>query len=389
MIYLDNAATTKPSEEVVNAIMPYFTDMWNNPSSLYSPSPSIKNKIEESREIIANFINANNDEIYFTSGGSEGNSWAIQGFIKECWLQCKQPVIITSKIEHKSILNCVNDLDLDIYIINVDNKGFVNLNVLEDTLKIFEHQEKYYGVLVSIQFANNEIGTCQHIKMISDIVHKYGGVFHTDAVQAFGHITINVKELGIDMMTTSGHKINAFKGSGFLYKKNGVKIKPLIYGTQENGLRGGTENVIGIIGLGEAVKHISFGTNYNRIEEMCDKRDYFIRMLENKFGCILNGCYEYRLPNNVNVTFPQNITGEALLYMLDMADIKVSTGSACNSHSIEPSYVLKAIGLTDSGATRTIRFSLSDNISYDDIDYVVREIDKALKIIELERIDDN
>ena len=389
MIYLDNAASTKPSKEVMDTIITYLTDTWYNPSSLYNPSPSIKEKIEESREVIAKFINANSNEIYFTSGGSEGNSWALQGFVKECWLQCKQPVLITSKIEHKSILNCVNDLDLDVYIIDVDSNGLINLNTLEDVLKIFEFQEKHYGVLVSIQFANNEIGTCQNIKMISDIVHKYRGIFHTDAVQAFGHIPINVKELGIDMMTASGHKINALKGSGFLYKKDGVKIKPLIYGAQESGLRGGTENVIGIIGLGEAVRHINFGTNYNRIEEMCNKRDYFIRMLENKFGCILNGCYEYRLPNNINVTFPQNITGEALLYVLDMADIKVSTGSACNSHSINPSHVLKAIGLTDNGAMRTVRFSLSEDITYKDIDYVIREIDKALKIIELEGIDYN
>ena len=389
MIYLDNSATTKPKKEVVDAIMPYLTDMWHNPSSLYAPSVDIKKKIEESREIIANFINADKTEIYFTSGGSDGNSWAIQGFVNECWSQCKTPIVITSKIEHKSILNCVYNLDADVYFVGVDINGMIDLNNLEDILKGLIYQEEDYGILVSIQFANNEIGTVQNIKMISDIVHKYRGIFHTDAVQAFGHIPINVKELGIDMMTASGHKINALKGSGFLYKKDGVKIKPLIYGTQESGLRGGTENVIGIIGLGEAVRHINFGTNYNRIEEMCNKRDYFIRMLENKFGCILNGCYEYRLPNNINVTFPQNITGEALLYMLDMADIKVSTGSACNSHSINPSHVLKAIGLTDNGAMRTVRFSLSEDITYKDVDYVIREIDKALKIIELEGIDYN
>lgn len=383
MIYLDNAATTKPKKEILGAIMPYLIDMWHNPSSLYSPSTNIKEKIEESREVIAKFINANNNEIYFTSGGSEGNSWAIQGFVNECWSQCKTPIVITSKIEHKSILNCIYNLDADVYFVGVDSNGMINLNNLEDVLEELIYQEEDCGILVSIQFANNEIGTCQHIKMISDIVHKYHGVFHTDAVQAFGHIPINVKDLGIDMMTASGHKIGALKGSGFLYKKSGVKIKPLIYGTQENGMRGGTENVIGIIGLAEAVKHINFGVNYSRIENMCDKRDYFIRMLENNFGCILNGCHEYRLPNNINVTFPQNITGESLLYMLDTSGIKVSTGSACNSHSINPSYVLKAIGLTDDGAMRTIRFSLSDDISYEEIDYVIREIDNAIKIISI------
>lgn len=386
-IYLDNAASTKPSKEVIEAITPYLTDMWHNPSSLYNPSEKIKNKIEESREIIAEFIGANKDEIYFTSGGSEGNSWAIQGFVSECLTNNKYPIVITSTIEHKSILNCVKNINAEFFIIEVDKEGFINLNNLEDALmRAIYCGKKYldYGILVSIQLANNEIGTVQNAKMISDIVHEYSGILHMDSVQAFGHIPINVKGLDIDILTASGHKVNALKGIGFMYKKDGVNIKPLIYGTQENGMRGGTENVIGIISLGEAVKHIRFGEYHEKIEDMIDRRDYFINLLETKFGCKLNGCNEYRLPNNVNVTFPQNITGESLLYMLDMEDIKVSIGSACNSHSIEPSHVLKAIGLSDTNAMRTIRFTLSEHITYEDIDKVVDEIDKAIKLMDLE-----
>ena len=389
-MYLDVAATTKPKKEVIDAIMPYLTDMWHNPSSLYSLSTNIKKKIEESRETIANFINANNDEIYFTSGGSEGNSWAIQGFVNECWSNDKYPIIITSTIEHKSILNCVNDFSGTVFFVNVDSKGMVHDDDLENVLmKAIAYGKEnflYYKILVSIHFANNEIGTVQHIKLLSDITHEYGGLFHTDAVQSFGHIPINVKELGIDMLSTSGHKIGALKGSGFLYKKKEIDIKPLIYGSQENGMRGGTENVIGIIALGEAVKRIDFGENFEFLKDIIDKRNYFIGLLESKFRCKLNGHDKYRLPNNINVTFPQNITGESLLYILDLSDIQISTGSACNSHSIEPSYVLTAIGLNNDESLRTVRFTLSEDISYNEIDKVIEEIDKDIKIIEMEMI---
>lgn len=379
-IYLDNAATTKPKKEVIDAIMPYLTDMWYNPSSLYSLSTNIKKKIEESRETIANFINANNDEIYFTSGASESNNWAIKG-----WNECNDDnCIVTSFMEHKSVKDCVNaiwQIKPNIGVIYCDNDkyGMLDLNDLDECLDIAEPNP----TLVSICIANNEIGTVQHIKMISDLVHKYDGVLHVDATQAFGHIPIDVKELGIDMLSASGHKIGALKGSGFLYIKNGINIKPLIYGSQENGMRGGTENVIGIIALGEAVKHINFGDNYEYIEDIIDKRNYFICSLESKFGCRLNGHDTYRLPNNINVTFPQNITGEALLYTLDLSDVQVSVGSACNSHSVEPSYVLKAIGLSDDEAMRTVRFTLSEDITYEDIDKVIDEINKTIKIIKL------
>jgi cysteine desulfurase len=259
---------------------------------------------------------------------------------------------------------------------SIDECGRVNLKYLENSIKRYKGE----SILVSIHMANNEIGTIQDIRSISRLVHAYNGILHVDATQAFGHIPIDVNDLGIDMMSASGHKLSpVLRGIGFLYKKNGININPIIYGTQENGLRGGTENTYGIIGLNKAVEYCDVGAK-NR--SMMSVRDYFIGSLELKFGCKLNGHSTYRLPNNINVTFPQNITGENLLYMLDMSGIKISTGSACNSNSIEPSHVLEAIGLSDDEAMRTIRISLPYDITYDDVDKIISEIDKAIKIIE-------
>ncbi len=380
MIYLDNAATTKTREEVVESMIPYFNEKWHNPSSLYSPSVKIKKDIEKARENVGNFIGANKNEIYFCSCGSEANCMVLQGFVKQCHFDNIRPIIITSTIEHKSILDCANDLkDLkyaDIYFVGVDNKGLIDLNELEYLLKKASKKGK---ILVSLQFANNEIGSCQIIKTISDLIHKYDGIFHTDAVQCVGQIPINVNELGIDALSMSGHKIKAPKGIGFLYKKNGISIKPLIYGSQEQGLRGGTTNTYGIVGLSKAIEYCDVSCEH--IEEVINKRNYFVNLLETKFGCKLNGHNEYRLPNNINVVFPQDITGESLLYTLDLSGIEIATGSACNSQSIKPSHVLKAIGLTDEEAMKTVRFTLSDDVTYEDIDYVIDEIDKAIKVI--------
>ena len=238
------------------------------------------------------------------------------------------------------------------------------------------------SILVSIGMANNEIGTIQDIKTISDMVHKYGGILHVDATQAFGHIPINVNELGIDMMSVSGHKISpVLKGVGFLYKRNCVEIQPLIYGSQENGMRGGTENTFGIVGFSKAIEYCD--VRPMSVLDMCVKRDYFINSLKSKFDNLkLNGHSTDRLPNNINITLSNNVTGEALLYALDIDGINIGTGSACNSSTIEPSHVLKAIGLTDEEAMRTIRISLPDEITYDEINYVVEQFDKAVRIIE-------
>ena len=376
-IYLDNAATTRPKPEVIGEMMPYLTSKWYNPSSLYSEANEIKKDIENARNTVGNFINADGNEIYFTSSGSEGNCWAIQGFVNKCITKGAKPCIITSVIEHKSILECVKNLNnVDVHYIEVDNQGFINIGQLRNMLF---HSTYICGeeVLVSIQFANNEIGTIQCMKDIANEAHRFDAILHTDAVQAFGQITIDVKELDIDMMTVSGHKIGTPKGVGFLYKKSGIDINPLIYGSQMDGMRGGTENVPYIIGLAKAVELCQVNFK-NTIALM---RDYIINQLEERFDCEINGSMINRLPNNISVTFPQNLTGEALIYMLDMSGIYISTGSACNSHSVQPSHVLKAIGLTNEEISKTIRISLSDEIDRKIADKIIDDMDKQIKLL--------
>lgn len=387
---MDAAATAKYrniDDIIVDTMTTAMRDSWMNPSSLYASN--VKKKINKCRENIAEFIGAKADEIYFTSSASESNNWAIRGWVEQVhadeykkeYDSEKIPLIITTPTEHKTTLNLLNSGTLLAFahVCNVDKCGSVDLESLEDLLKTYNDIE---DILVTVCMANNEIGTIQPIKKIAELVHKYNGVLHVDATQAFGRIPIDVKELGIDMMSCSGHKISpVLRGIGFLHKRSGVSIKPLIYGAQENGLRGGTENTYGIIGLSKALEYCGF--SYETMSELCEKRDDFIGQLESKFGCKLNGHRKYRLPNNVNVTFPQNITGESLLYVLDMSGIKVSTSSACNSKEITPSHVLKAIGLSDESAMCSVRFTLPDDITYLEIDEVVDEIEKALKLMEL------
>lgn len=386
MIYLDASATAEykcGDDIVVDAISNAMKKYWQNPSSLYAAD--VKEEINKCRINIANFIGAKPEEIYFTSGASESNSMAIRGWADKYISSNFEEyydniIIITTPIEHKSIMGAVKNkaLGARVWYCDVDELGFVDINHLENMLSY----QIGKPIFVSIGLANNEVGTIQNIKQISDLVHKYNGVLHIDATQALGHILIDVNDLGVDLMSASGHKISpVLKGIGFLYERSGTDIKPLIYGSQEGGLRGGTENTFGIIGLNEALKLCDI--SHKKTQELCEKRDYFIELLERKFDCELNGDSYYRLPNNINVTFPQNITGEALLYILDMGDIKVSTGSACNSQSIVPSHVLKEIGLTDEEVMRTIRLTLPNDITYEEIDYVVDEIDKAIKIIEV------
>lgn len=381
MVYLDAAATAGYSDVdnvIIKTIVDAMKQHWQNPSSLYASE--VKEEINKCRVNIAKFINASPNEIIFTSGASESNNLAIRGWIDRMWLEAyKTPYIITTKIEHKSILNLLESCNIDAFVryCDVDEFGIIDCQSLEELLS------KYKGdpILVAIHMANNELGSVQPIKKISNLVHKYGGVLHVDATQAFGKISIDVERLGVDLMSTSGHKISpVLKGIGFLYKKNSIDIQPLIYGTQENGLRGGTENTFGIIGLNKAIEFCDIIDEKNR--NMYSKRDYFIDCLKHRFGCKLNGHPVERLPNNISVTFPQNITGEALLYTLDMSDIQISTGSACNSESIKPSYVLKAIGLSNEDAMKTIRISLSDDITYKQIDMTIDEIGKSLKLIE-------
>lgn len=384
MIYLDAAATaeyTNTDDIIVNTITTAMRDSWMNPSSLYAVN--VRDKINKCRANIASFIGAKSEEIYFTSGASESNNWAVRGWVDNWRLDDYKAInIITTHIEHKSILNIVNNSSLGAIVqyCNVDEYGLIDYDNLESLLYFCNENKE--PTLVSVCMANNEIGTWQNIRKISELVHKYNGVLHTDATQALGHIPIDVEYLGIDMMSCSGHKISpVLRGIGFLYKRNDIEIQPLIHGTQENGLRGGTENTYGILGLNKALEHCY--PNIESMEKLSRKRDYFIDYLEYKFGCKLNGHDIDRLPNNINVTFPQNITGESLLYILDLSGIKVTTGSACNSSSIEPSHVLKAIGLSNEDAMRTVRFTLSEDITYREIDKVIDEIDKAIKLIEL------
>lgn len=384
-MYLDSAATAKPRKEVLEAAMPYLTNSFYNPSAIYSGGTKVKNAIEDSRKTIADFINADPDEIFFDSGSSESNCWAIQGYLLAGVMDISTTSIVTTKIEHKSIMECVDAMErfgnatyyCDVTYLDVDKDGFVNMEQLESVFKDREEPD-YYDIFVSIQLANNEVGTIQNIKAISDVIHKYGGVLHVDATQAFGQIPIDVKAMGIDMLSASAHKVGGVKGAGLLYKKKDIEIQPIIYGSQNAGQRGGTENVAGIVGFAKAVELAS--------EEMEDKlalsvkRDYFISELTRN-GCKLNGASVHRLPNNINVMLPEGIGSEELLYMLDLDDIQCSAGSACNSHSKKPSYVLKALGLTDEEAARSVRFTISSDITYDDIDYVVEKIVKIMKII--------
>lgn len=385
-LYLDSAATAKPNKEVLKAVMPYLTDDFYNPSSIYSDGVRVRRAIDNARESIAGFINADTDEIFFTSGSSESNCWAIQGYLLAGVMDISTTSIVTTKIEHKSIMECVDAMErfgnatyyCDVTYLDVDKDGFVNMEQLESVFKDREEPD-YYDIFVSIQLANNEVGTIQNIKAISDVIHKYGGVLHVDATQAFGQIPIDVKAMGIDMLSASAHKLEGgFKGVGLLYKKKDIEIQPIIYGSQNAGLRGGTENVAGIVGFAKAVELAS--------EEMEDKlalsvkRDYFINELTRN-GCKLNGASVHRLPNNINVMLPEGIGSEELLYMLDLDDIQCSAGSACNSHSKKPSYVLKALGLTDEQAARSVRFTISSDITYEAIDYVVEKVVKIMKII--------
>ena len=389
-IYLDNAATTKPSQKAIEAALPYLTEQWQNPSSLSRQSRNIYDVIEQSRKNIADYIGAEGNEIYFTSGGSESNCWAIQGFVNHCLRERTNPIVFTSKIEHKSIIECVKNycdksMNLETYFVDVDNDGYADLEELEDMIKDEIESTFRCKPFVSIQLANNEIGTIQPIKKIAELVHKYGGVLHTDATQVVGHLPIDVKKLDVDMLSASAHKFNGLKGSGFLYVRERIKIEPLIYGSQNNGMRGGTENVIGIVTMATALKNCdtSFtdGSPNSRLVEI--KRKLIEKLSKVPYNIQINNesLGSTFLPSILSITILENVTAEAVLYMLDSAGIQISSGSACNSKSHKPSYVLKAIGFSDWDAVRTFRISFNDSLTDEDIDRFVLELKKAIKIL--------
>lgn len=368
VIYLDNAATTRTAPQVVEAMLPYFTQMYGNPSSIYDMGSMGKKAVTEAREVIADSIGANVAEIYFTAGGSEADNWALIATAEA--YESKGKHIITSKIEHHAILHTCDYLKkrgYEITYVGVDQDGVVDLNELEKAIR-------EDTILISIMFANNEIGTIQPVKEIGEIARKHGVLFHTDAVQAFGQIPIDVDEMNIDMMSGSAHKLNGPKGIGCLYIRKGIKIRSFIHGgAQERGRRAGTENVPGIIGFAKAVELAKENISDKSKKEI-QLRDYLIeRILKEVPHTRLNGHSEKRLPNNANFSF-EFIEGESLLIMLDMAGICGSSGSACTSGSLDPSHVLLAIGLKHEMAHGSLRLTLSEEITKEELDFVVEKI---------------
>lgn len=365
LIYLDNAATTKTSEEVVAAMLPYFTEYYGNPSSVYEFASESKKAVSNARRTIAETLGAQENEIYFTAGGSEADNWALKATAEA--YQSKGKHIITTKIEHHAILHTAEYLEkrgFEITYIGVDENGVVKVDELEKAIRPDT-------ILISVMFANNEIGTIQPIKEIGEIAKKHGVLFHTDAVQAYGQLPINVDELHIDMLSSSGHKLNGPKGIGFLYIRKGVRIRSFVHGgAQERKRRAGTENVPGIVGYGKAAE-IAAKTMKERTAKEIELRDHLIdRVLAEVPYTRLNGHRTNRLPNNANFSF-QFVEGESLLILLDNNGICGSSGSACTSGSLDPSHVLLAIGLPHEIAHGSLRLTLSAETTMEDIDFVV------------------
>lgn len=372
MIYLDNAATTRTAPEVVDAMLPYFSEYYGNASTIYALGSESKKGITNSREIIAKSLGAKPEEIYFTAGGSESDNWAIKAAAEAYAGKGKH--IITTKIEHHAVLHTCEYLEkhgFEVTYLNVDRDGLVDLEELKAAIRPDT-------ILISIMFANNEIGTIEPIGEIGAIAKEKGILFHTDAVQAFGQIPINVDELHIDMLSASGHKLNGPKGIGFLYIRKGVKIRSFVHGgAQERSRRAGTENVPGIVGLGAAVER-AMRIMEEKTKKEVELRDYLIERVEKEIPyCWLNGHRTKRLPNNANFSFLY-IEGESMLIMLDMKGICASSGSACTSGSLDPSHVLLAIGLKHEEAHGSLRLTLSEEITKEDIDTVVDELKKIV-----------
>lgn len=373
MIYLDNAATTKVNEKVLESMMPYFSEIYCNPSAAYSFATKGWIAIEEARNHAAKLIGASDMEIYFTSGGSESDNWAIKAVAES--FSDKGKHIITTKIEHHAVLHTCEYLErhgFDITYLNVDSDGKVRLDELKKSIR-------EDTILISVMTANNEIGTIQPVAEIGKIAHEKGILFHTDAVQAYGHIPINVDEMNIDLLSASGHKFNGPKGVGIMYIRKGVKIRSFIHGgSQERGRRAGTYNVPGIAGLGTAAK-LAMENMAKRAEKEKELRDYFIDRISAEIPyTVLNGHREDRLPNNINFCF-RFVEGESVLIMLDQAGICASSGSACTSGAIDPSHVLRAIGLSDEMAHESLRLTLSYENTKEEIDTVVGELKRIVE----------
>ncbi len=368
MIYLDNAATTRMASEVLEAMLPYFTTEYGNPGAVYAMGSGGKKAVNEARRKIAAVIGAGQEEIYFTSGGSESDNWAIKGAAESLCERGRH--IITTKIEHYAVLRTCKYLEkkgYEVTYLDVDREGLVRIRDLEAAVR-------KDTILISVMSANNEVGTIQPIGEIGKLAREKGILFHTDAVQTFGQIPVNVEELGVDMLSASAHKLNGPKGVGMLYLRKGVKLAAFLHGgTQERGRRAGTENVPGIVGFGVAAERAS-----GRLEEKEPRekelRDYLIRRIESEIpDCRLNGHRTKRLPGNVNFSFGA-VEGEALLILLDRKGICASSGSACTSRESAPSHVLLAMGLDEEQANGSIRLTLSGDNTREEMDVTVQQL---------------
>ncbi len=371
LIYFDNAATTALKPEVFEAMKPYFLENYSNPNSVYTFAQKSKKAVDTAREAIAGLLGARPDEIYFTAGGSESDNWAIKGCAEA--FASKGKHIITTKIEHHAVLHTCEYLEkkgCEVTYLDVDENGQIRLNELEQAIRPDT-------VLISIMFANNEIGTIEPIREIGAIAKKHGVLFHTDAVQAFGHLPIDVNELNIDMLSASAHKFHGPKGIGFLYIRNGVRLGSFIHGgAQERARRAGTSNVPAIVGMGRAAQ-IAASEMEENSKKTAAVRDHLIqRVLDEIPYTRLNGHRTERLANNINFCF-RFIEGESLLIMLDQKGICASSGSACTSGSLDPSHVLLAIGLPHEIAHGSLRLTLSADSTMEEADYV----SDSLKVI--------
>ena len=368
MIYLDNAATTRTAPEVLEAMLPCFGEAYGNPGAIYSMGAAGKKAVSHARRAVASVIGAGQEEIYFTSGGTEADNWALKA-VAESYGE-KGRHIITTRIEHHAILHTCRYLEkngFEVTYLDVDREGLVDPQALRAAIRPDT-------ILISVMFANNEIGTLEPVEEIGSIARERGILFHTDAVQAFGQVPIDVEKMKIDMLSASAHKLNGPKGVGMLYVRSGVKIGPILHGgAQERNRRAGTENVPGIVGFGAAASRA-----VRQMEEKGRKerelRDYLIRNIEEQIPyCRLNGHRERRLPGNVNISF-RFIEGESLLIMLDMKGICASSGSACTSGSLDPSHVLLALGLQHEEAHGSLRMTLSEENTMEEMDEVVKEL---------------
>ena len=389
-IYMDNAATTSTAPEVVSAMLPFFTEYYGNPSSVYSFAQKSKMAIEDAREIIADSIGAaKSNEIYFTGGGSESDNWALKS--AAFGLRSKGNHIITTKIEHHAILNTCAYLEkngFEVTYLDVDSEGFVSLDDIENAIT-----DK--TILISVMFANNEIGTIEPVREIGEIAHSHDILFHTDAVQAMCHIPINVTEMNIDLLSASAHKFHGPKGVGFMYMKNKAKLEPFIHGgAQERARRAGTSNVPGIVGMGQAVK-LSLHTLDKDSQIISGMRNYIVRRILSEIPDVTfdGPCIDQsvglsaicgspagnlkRLPSNMHFCF-KDVSGDSLLIMLDMNGICASSGSACAAGSIDPSHVLLAIGRSSDEAKGALRLSIDKDLSKEDADYVVDSLKAAV-----------